>query len=115
MHPVWRDSFSAFAADVGEPPSPQHSIDRWPDFNGNYEPGNVRWATAREQGRNRRGLVIVSYKGQDVCLAEAAEQSGICYGTVHSRIFKHGWSVHEALTVPANIGQKYQHKKRIAA
>lgn len=49
----WRHSFEAFLADVGYKPTPKHSIDRI-DVNGNYEPGNVRWATASEQARNQR-------------------------------------------------------------
>ena len=50
----WRLDYSAFLAYVGRKPTPQHSLDRYPDPNGNYEPGNVRWATKSEQVLNQR-------------------------------------------------------------
>jgi len=50
----WQHDFSAFLKEVGRRPSPFHSIDRFPNNDGNYEPGNVRWATARQQAKNRR-------------------------------------------------------------
>lgn len=50
----WRHDFPAFLAHVGRAPSPNHSVDRWPDNDGDYAPGNVRWATPAEQRAHQR-------------------------------------------------------------
>lgn len=48
----WVGDFPAFLAHVGPKPTPKHSLDRYPNPDGNYEPGNVRWATRSEQRAN---------------------------------------------------------------
>lgn len=74
MFSEWRRSFEAFYSAVGPRPSPKHSIDRFPDNDGNYEPGNVRWATTAQQHRNTRYNVFVTYLGRRLCKADLARK-----------------------------------------
>jgi hypothetical protein len=70
----WISSFENFLADVGKRPSPEFSLDRFPNNDGNYEPGNVRWATKQDQIDNQRKHVALSnYTIEDI-LAELAKR-----------------------------------------
>jgi hypothetical protein len=96
----WRNSFDSFLVDVGQRPSPKHTLDRFPDQNGNYEPGNVRWATTVEQARNKGDNKVVEFRGRKQSLAAWADELGFNYFTLWSRIEKSGWSVERAFTTP---------------
>lgn len=79
----WRESFEAFYSYIGPRPDGA-SLDRI-DNDGDYEPGNVRWATDRTQVRNRRITVHATHEGETLSLAEWAERTGIAYGTLMCR------------------------------
>lgn len=93
----WLSSVERFLEDMGHPPDGL-SIDRI-DNDGNYEPGNCRWASRKEQSRNRRTNRIIEFRGERLCLMEWAERLGISFQTLRHR-FLRGWSVEDALTMP---------------
>lgn len=93
----WRNSFDHFYADMGPRPTGQHSIDRFPNLNGNYEPSNCRWATKVEQCQNQSSNHIVELGGKAMCIAAWAKELGINKGTI-SRRLRAGWTAAEALT-----------------
>lgn len=75
------------------------TIDRI-DNNGPYSKKNCRWATRREQNRNRRNNLYLDFRGERKLLCEWAEELGLNYATIISRIHLYGWSVEDALTRP---------------
>lgn len=94
------DSFENFLADMGPAPTPNHSIDRL-DVNADYSPENCRWATAKEQGRNKRTNVFLELDGKRLTLAGWAEETGLPLKRIHARL-KRGWSVERTLLTPTH-------------
>lgn len=100
----WRDSFAAFFRDMGERPTAKHSLERI-NNNGNYEPGNVRWATRQEQNNNRSNNHVLEYGGERKTLANWARSLGVPARRLHSRL-AYGWSVERTLTEPPRASRR---------
>lgn len=92
----WSESFEVFFKDMGRRPTPGHSLDRFPKPDGNYEPGNVRWATAKEQARNTSKNHLVRAGDLNLTIAEWSERTGLLKTTIRERL-KRGWEAEHAV------------------
>lgn len=128
MHPTWINDFWAFFRHIGRRPKdcegylglrPQWSLDRYPNNNGNYEPGNVRWASKSEQSYNRRpeltsaeGHHLTKLSWEDVkkirALAGSMSQGAIgeMYGVDQGNIFfiLHNQTWYDPEYIPGAVG-----------
>ena len=94
----WIGDFLAFLADMGPRPSARHSLDRI-DVNGDYEPGNCRWATWSVQSLNKRTNRRLEAFGRTQTITEWARETGLSCDTLRTRVAA-GWSVERAVTTP---------------
>ena len=106
--PSW-DDFEVFAnwleITIGLPPFPGAVLERI-DNNGNFEPGNLYWATEQQNSRNRRSNMLITINRTTKPLCEWAEIYGIRARTVWSRISDYGLTPEEALTKPVRSRRK---------
>jgi hypothetical protein len=80
----WASSFEEFFKHIGEPPTPQHTLDRI-DSTRNYEPGNVRWATWSEQQNNRSICVHIETPDGDMTIAQALRRYRVPKSSYYKR------------------------------
>ena len=99
----WRHSVEHFYADMGPKPSPEHTLERI-DNDASYSPENCRWATKKEQARNRRSTRFLTHNGETLSMAEWAERIGVSPNAMYMRLRK-GWSVERAVTTPRQQGR----------
>ena len=92
----WLKSPQAFLDDMGPKPSPAHELER-KDNDGNYEPGNCKWATRSENDRNRRSNRRIIFGEETLTLVEWSERTGIPEDTLMHRI-RSGWPIERAMT-----------------
>lgn len=91
------EKFENFLADMGFAPTIKHSLDRI-DNDGDYKPENCRWATIKEQNRNRRDTRLLTHQGKKMCIVDWANELGISESTIRGRL-RRGCSVEEALSL----------------
>jgi len=98
----WNESFFNFLEDMGRRPTPKHTVDRI-DNDGNYEPGNCRWATRKVQQNNRRQNLpnnkLITWQGKTLHQNGWCRLLGFSPSTLYNRL-KLGWSIERAMTTP---------------
>lgn len=101
----WKNSFEAFLEDMGERPDGT-TLDRYPNRDGDYEPGNCRWATSAEQGTNKHATIQVECEGKKISLRQFAARQCVSYKALHKRVMgnhEDPYQASEALKLPKPV------------
>lgn len=104
--PEWDSNFAHFymwAIENGY--SENLSIDRI-NSDGDYEPGNCRWVSYKEQNNNRHSNIFIEFDGQRHTIAEWGDITGIKPATIWARLNR-GWSIEKSLTVKTGARNDY--------
>lgn len=99
----WRKSVQTFVDDVGLRPSKKHTIDRYPNNEGDYKPSNVRWTMRRNNLNNRRSTIFVKYKGKCVPLSELCQRLKLRYDPILRRITRGGCTPEQAVATKIKV------------
>ncbi len=87
--------FEYFLEDMGLKPSPKHTLDRYPNRRGNYEPSNCRWATYAEQNRNKQTNKVYTFQGETLCITDWASRLKVHPAVLRYRLLH--WPIERAL------------------
>lgn len=97
----WLESFENFLADMGQPPTAAHTLDR-KDTNASYSPENCKWSTYKEQANNRTNNRLSTIDGVTRNTAQWSEISGLPPNVIHQRLGR-GWDAKAAVFTPAKL------------
>src|SRR3990167_1123196 len=97
-----KNGFANFYADMGPRPSADHSLDRFPNNDGNYEKSNCRWATGIDQQKNTRLNRIIEYNGLSMTVTQWARQLEVSEFMLYQRLDA-GWSDRDTIERPIRM------------